>query len=164
VRWERFVSPIPYFLSKIAVYRFILNAFEIYRPYYQLFLSSCHFYICKINIHNTDELRRYKRPSMRCINRSILTSLHLLLLISSFLVVRFGFCSFVSVLVLIPAACALLCIQYSCSDHVSTDAVDINVSPDKRTLFLHSEDKFVAALKVRFNSVFVIAVIIISND
>lgn len=28
------------------------------------------------------------------------------------------------------------------------DAVDINVSPDKRTLFLHSEDKLVLALKV----------------
>ena len=75
--------------------------------------------------------------------------------------VRFGFCSLVSVLVLISAACALLFIQYSWSDHVSTDAVDINVSPDKRTLFLHSEDQLVAALKVRFNSVLVIAVIII---
>jgi hypothetical protein len=33
----------------------------------------------------------------------------------------------------------------------STDAVDINVSPDKRTLFLHSEDKLVVELKVRIS-------------
>ena len=86
---------------------------------------------------------------MRCTNRSILTSLHLLLLISSFLVVRFGFCLFVPVLVLIPAACAFMLSKFFFG-HVPTDAVDINVSPDKRTIFLHSEDKLVVALKVRF--------------
>lgn len=28
------------------------------------------------------------------------------------------------------------------------DACDVNVSPDKRTIFLHSEDNLVSALKV----------------
>ena len=32
---------------------------------------------------------------------------------------------------------------------VFIDSLDINVSPDKRTIFIHSEDNLVTALKVR---------------
>lgn len=77
-------------------------------------------------------VNRSKKPSMKCIDRSISTSRRLLLLILSF---RRVFLSH-------PRVTNSLEMSFA-------DSCDINVSPDKRTILLHSEGNLIRALKVR---------------